>query len=147
VDPFAVVILGGLIALIIWIVLLGKYAPGSGLDQIGWKSARQIYETREALEAEDLHQMLEARNARARARGESEITVEDLELRVVEDVNEQRRRRDEYLADRDLDELLEATNARRRARGLPERTREEVQREFGGSSVGRADARGSDVGD
>jgi hypothetical protein len=132
VDPFAIVILGGLIALILWIVLLGKYAPGSGLDQIGWKSARQVYETREALEAEDLNQMLEARNARRRARGESELTVEDLELQVMQDVNEQRRRRDEYLADRDLDQLLEATNARRRARGQPERTREEVRREFGG---------------
>jgi hypothetical protein len=51
-------------------------------------------------------------------------------MRVVEDMNEQRRRREEYLADRDLNELLEATNARRRARGLPERTREDVKREF-----------------
>jgi hypothetical protein len=54
----------------------------------------------------------------------------------MEDVNEQRRRREAYLADRELDELLEATNARRRARGLPERTREEVQREFGSGARG-----------
>jgi hypothetical protein len=59
------------------------------------------------------------------------MTVADLERRVMEDFNEQRRRREAYLADRELDELLEATNARRRARGLPERTREDVQREFG----------------
>jgi hypothetical protein len=131
VDPFAVVILSGLAGLILWIVLLGKYAPGSGLDQVGWKSAREISETREALEADDLAQMLEARNARRRARGEPEETVEDLELRVMQDLGEQRRRRDEYLADRDLDDLLEATNARRRARGLRDRTREEVRREFG----------------
>jgi len=135
VDPFAVVIFGGLLALIIWILLLGKYAPGSGLDQIGWKSARQIYETREALDAEDLDQMLEASNARRRARGEAERTVEDFEAQVVEDLNDQRRRRDEYLADRDLAELLEATNARRRARGLPERTPEDLKREFGGESA------------
>jgi hypothetical protein len=131
VDPFAVVILSGLVGLILWIVLLGKYAPGSGLDQIGWKSAREISETREALEADDLAQMLEARNARRRARGEPEETVEDLELRVMHDLGEQRRRRDEYLADQDLDQLLAATNARRRARGLPERTRDEVRSEFG----------------
>jgi hypothetical protein len=59
------------------------------------------------------------------------VTVADLELRVSQDLNEQQRRREQYLADRELDELLEATNARRRARGLPERTREDVKREFG----------------
>ena len=75
--------------------------------------------------------MLDAHNARRRRRGEREVTVEDLELQVVQDVNEQQRRRDALLADRELDQLLEATNARRRARGLPERTRDEVQREFG----------------
>jgi hypothetical protein len=131
VDPFAVVLVFGLVALILWVVLLGKYAPGSGLEQLGWKSARQASESREALEAEDLDQMLEAHNARRRARGEREVSVEELEMRVVEEASDQRRRREEYLAGRDLDELLEATNARRRARGLPERTREEVRREFG----------------
>jgi hypothetical protein len=130
VDPFAIVLLGGLVALILWVWLLGKYYPGSGLEQLGLRSAREITETREALDAEDLDQMLAAHNARRRARGEKELTVSDLEARVMEDVNEQRRRRDELLAERELDELLEATNARRRARGLPERTREDARREF-----------------
>jgi hypothetical protein len=141
VDPFAVVLLGALVAGILWVWLLGKYYPGSGLEQLGLKSARQIVETREALEAEDLEQMLAAHNARRRKRGEAEVTVADLEQRVMEDVRDQRLRREEYLADHDLDQLLEATNARRRARGLPERTREEVRREFGGGS-----ARGGDSG-
>jgi hypothetical protein len=132
VDPFALVLLGGLAALILWIWLLGKYYPGSGLEQLGLKSAREITESREALDAEDLEQMLAAHNARRRARGESEVSVSDLELRVMEDVSEQQRRRDRYLADRELDELLEATNARRRARGLPERTRAQAREEFGG---------------
>jgi hypothetical protein len=134
VDPFALVLLGGLVALILWIWLLGKYYPGSGLEQLGLKSAREITETRESLEAEDLQQMLAASNARRRARGEKELTVGDLEMRVMEDVNEQRRRRDAYVADRELDELLEATNARRRARGLPERSRDDARREFGRGS-------------
>ncbi len=129
-DPFVLVLLGGLAALILWIWLLGKYYPGSGLEQLGLKSAREISETREALEAEDLEQMLAAHNARRRKRGEAEVSVSDLELRVVEDINEQRRRSQEYLADRELDELLEVTNARRRARGLPERTREQARQEF-----------------
>jgi hypothetical protein len=131
VDPFAIVLLGGLVAGILWIWLLGKYYPGSGLEQLGLKSAREIVENREALEAEDLQQMLDAHNARRRKRGESEVTVADLELRVLEDTREQQRRREAYLADRELDQLLEVTNARRRARGLPERTAEDARREFG----------------
>jgi hypothetical protein len=131
VDAFALVLLGGLAALILWIWLLGKYYPGSGLEQLGLRSAREISETREALEAEDLEQMLAAHNARRRARGETEVTAADVELRVMEDINEQRRRQHEYLADRELDQLLDATNARRRARGLPERTRAEAREEFG----------------
>ncbi len=134
-DPFALVLLGGLIAGILFFWLLGKYYPGSGLEQLGLKSAREIVETREALDAEDLEQMLSAHNARRRKRGEREVTVADLEQRVMEEVREQRRRQEEYLADRELDQLLEATNARRRARGLPERSREEVLREFGTGST------------
>jgi hypothetical protein len=130
-DPFALVIVGGLVAMILFVLLLGKYAPGSGMEQLDWKSAREIHEKREALEADDLSEMIAAHNRRRRARGEAEVTVEDIEMRVNEDMNEQRRRREAYMADRELDELLELSNARRRARGLPERTREEVQREYG----------------
>jgi hypothetical protein len=131
VDPFAIVLLGGLVAVILWIWLLGKYYPGSGLEQLGLRSAREISESREALEAEDLEQMLRAHNDRRRARGEREMTVADLEMRVMEDQRELRRRREAYLADQELDQLLEATNERRRRRGLPERTRADVEREFG----------------
>jgi hypothetical protein len=138
VDSFAIVVFGALGVLILWVWLLGKYAPGSGLEQVGLRSAREITESRESLEAEDLAQMLEAANARRRRRGEAEVTVADLELQVMNDFNEQQRRRREYLADRDLDELLETTNARRRARGQPERTREDVQREFGTGQAPRS---------
>ncbi len=130
-DPFAIVLLGGLVAMILWVWLLGRHYPGSGLEQLGLKDARGITENREALEAEDLQQMLEAHNARRRRRGESEITVGDLELQVMEDLDDQRRRRNELVAERELDELLEATNARRRARGQPERTRDQARQEFG----------------
>ena len=66
VDPFAIVLLGALAALILWVWLLGKYYPGSGLEQLGLRSAREISENREALDAEDLDQMLTAHNARRR---------------------------------------------------------------------------------
>jgi hypothetical protein len=131
VDPFALVIIGGVVAMILWVVLVGKLSPGSGLDQIGWKSAREVTESKEALEAEDLEQMLEAANARRRARGRPEVTVEQLEMQVVADQRDMQKHREQLDAERELDELLEATNARRRARGLPERTREDALREFG----------------
>jgi hypothetical protein len=134
VDAFAIVMIGALAALLLWIWVLGRYYPGSGMEQLGLRSARQIMEEREQLEAEDLSQMLAAHNERRRRRGKPEVSVSDLELQVHADYEEIRRRREAYLADRELDQLLEATNARRRARGLPERTREDVRREFGGNT-------------
>ena len=53
-DAFAIVLLGALAALLLWVWILGRYYPGSGLEQLGLRSARQITEDREELEAEDL---------------------------------------------------------------------------------------------
>jgi len=137
VDPFAAVILSGLVVTCIAIYLVGRLYPGSGLNEIGMRSAREITETREQLEADDLEQMLAAHNARRRARGQDEVTAGELELRVAKDLREQQARREAHLADTELDQLLEATNARRRARGEAPRTRDQALREFGpGSSDG-----------
>jgi hypothetical protein len=135
VDSFALVLIAGVAVLVLWVWILGRANQSRGMEPFGLRSARQITEEREELEAEDLAQMLQAHNERRRRRGEADVTVADLERRVMEDFNEQRRRREAYLADRELDELLEATNARRRARGLPERTREDVRREFGSGTA------------
>jgi hypothetical protein len=132
VDPFAAIIFGGIALIVVSVWLIGRHYPGSGLEQVGLKSAREIIETREALEAEDFEQMLRAHNARRRARGQEEVTAEEMELSVAAAQRDQERRREEYLADRELDQLLEVTNRRRRARGLPERTREQAREEFGG---------------
>jgi hypothetical protein len=138
VDPFAAIILSGIVVIVVCVWLLGRFYPGSGLEQVGMRSAREIAETREALEAEDLDQMLAAHNARRRSKGEQELSVSELELRVARDVREVEQRREAYLADQDLEQLLAATNARRRARGLQERTREDVRREFQGGPPGKA---------
>lgn len=130
-DPFAAIILGGLVVIVVSVWLVGRHYPGSGLEEMGLRSAREIHETREALEAEDLDQMVAARNARRRARGLPEESTAQLEMRVSADLRDQERRRQAYLEDRELDQLLEATNRRRRARGEPERTREQVREEFG----------------
>lgn len=132
VDPFAAIIFGGIAIIVVTVYLIGRYYPGSGFEQVGLRSAREIIEQREALEAEDLDQMLSAHNARRAARGEAALTADDMELRVVGEKRDQERRREAYLADMELDQLLEATNRRRRARGLAERTREQARDEFGG---------------
>jgi hypothetical protein len=83
VDPFTVVVVGGLAVLVLVFWLLGQYYPGSGLEQLGLRSARELAERREALEAEDLDQMVSAHNARRRARGEPEVTAEEYEARLL----------------------------------------------------------------
>jgi hypothetical protein len=92
VDPFTLVVFGGLAALVLVFWLLGRYYPGSGLEQLGLKSARELQARREELEAEDLDQMLGAHNARRRARGEAEVSAEELEARVLAERSAQRRR-------------------------------------------------------
>jgi hypothetical protein len=131
VDPFAVAIAGLLVGLVLVLIVVGRKASGAGLERVGWKAAREVIEQREALDAQDAEQMVAARNARRRARGEREESLQEIEMQVTAEIGEQRRRREAYLAERDLDQLLEATNARRRAKGLPERTREDALREFG----------------
>jgi hypothetical protein len=92
VDPFTLVVVGGLVALFLVFWLLGRYYPGSGLEQLGLKSAREVIERREELDAEDLDQLVTMRNARKRARGETEESAEEIEARVLREIAEERRR-------------------------------------------------------
>ena len=91
-DSFTLVVVGGLAALLVVFWIIGRYYPGSGLEQLGLQSARQLHEQREALDAEDLDQMLAAHNERRRARGEPEISADELEARVLHERSEQVRR-------------------------------------------------------
>jgi len=91
VDSFTVVVVGGLAVLVLVCWLIGRYYPRSGLEQLGLQSARELTERREALEAEDLDQMLSAHNERRRARGEAEVSAEEVEARVLGELREQRR--------------------------------------------------------
>jgi hypothetical protein len=93
VDPFTLVVVAGLALLVLVFWLLGRYYPGSGLEQLGLRSARELAERREELEAEDLDQMLSAHNARKRAKGEAEVTAEEIEAEVLRRRDEARRRR------------------------------------------------------
>jgi hypothetical protein len=99
VDGFLILVVGGLVAFGLWTSLAHRGEPRAvdphrGSGALGLRSAREITEDRSALEAEDLAQMLEAHNVRRRRRGESERTVQDIEMLVAADVHEQRRRRE-----------------------------------------------------
>lgn len=77
-SPFVAVMLGILLIVVVAIVALGVFYPGSGAEQLGWRSPRAHAEEEAARDDEDLAQMLEAANERRRARGEEELTVEGL---------------------------------------------------------------------
>lgn len=119
-------VIGGLLA---WVVFLGLYHPRSGSDVLDWRPTRSA-EVEAQNEIDDMDQMLEATNARRRARGEGELTEEILEARVMEDQRERRAMRDAYLAGQetegqvaaDVEQMLARVNDGRRRRGEPELT-------------------------
>jgi hypothetical protein len=78
-DAFLAIVLGSIGLALGGFVLLGIFTtPGSGSEQLGWRTSHEHDRTQAVREAEDLEQMLEAANARRRARGETELTVEGL---------------------------------------------------------------------
>jgi hypothetical protein len=85
VEPLtiAMLVLAGL--LLGGIVLLGRFYPGSGAEQLDWRPTRSP-ELEASNEVDDAVQMREAINAKRRARGAPELTEEDLEARVREDL-------------------------------------------------------------
>jgi hypothetical protein len=125
-DPFAAIMLGIVVALLIAILLLGRYHPRSGAELLDWKPARSA-ELEVQNEVDDLEQMLEAANARRRARGESELTEATMRERVAEDLREQNERIERYRDQEDLRQMLEAKNERLRRRGKPEVTEAEFR--------------------
>jgi hypothetical protein len=125
-DPFVVLMFGGLLAIIVALLLLGTFYPGNGTDVLEWKPTRSA-EVEVQNEIDDIDQMLEAANKRRRARGQEELTEESLRADVAEHLNDSHKRRDDYMADLEIVQMLEAKNRRRTAKGLPEMTLEEFK--------------------
>ena len=122
-DPFALIVVGGIAGLIVALLVIGRYHPRSGADVLDWKPTRSV-ETEILLEFEDVDQMIEAQNERRRRRGEPEITEREVRERVAADMRATNARKEAYLAQQDIDEMLAAKNERRRAKGLPDVTEE-----------------------
>ena len=91
-DPFAAIMLGGVALLVIALVLLGHFYPGSGAEQLDWRPTRSA-ELEVQNDIDDLAQMREAINVRRRARGDRELTEEEVQARVAEDLRERIERR------------------------------------------------------
>ncbi len=83
-DPFAAIMLGGVVLLLVALLLLGRFYPGSGAQQLDWRPTRSP-ELEVQNEIDDMDQMREAVNRRRRARGEAELTEQELHERVAED--------------------------------------------------------------
>lgn len=123
---FTLVMVGIFFFMLLFVLLLGRFYPGSGAEQVDWRPTRSP-EVEAQNEVDDLDQMLAAANEKRRRRGRPELTPESVDAAVQEDRRLLAERREAYLAEQDVEQLLEARNARRRARGLPEQSLEEFR--------------------
>lgn len=129
-DPFVLIMTGLVGGLLIFLILLGLFYPGSGAAQLDWRPTRSA-ELEAQNEIDDLDQMLEAANERRRRRGEAELTEESLHADVRAHTREQSKRREDYMADLEVAQMLDRVNERRREKGQPEQTLEEYKAELG----------------
>lgn len=70
--------------LVVVLLLVGHFYPGSSADLVDWKPTRSP-EVEAQNEIDDIQQMLEAQNEMRRRRGAPEMTEADLRKKVAED--------------------------------------------------------------
>jgi|SRR3712207_4651685 len=98
-DPFALIVTGGLAAGVVVLLLIGRFYPGTGAEVLDWKPTRSI-ETEIELELDDIDQMLEAQNERRRRTGRPERTEEDIRAEVAAEEREQAEMKARWEAER-----------------------------------------------
>jgi len=136
-ELFAYVMAGIFVAMIVFVILLGIFYPGSGAEQLQWRPTRTPEQDMEN-EVDDVAQMLEATNERRARRGLEPLTEEGITQRVHSDKREIAKMREQHTLDLELEQVLEARNERRRKRGLPEMTIEELRESLGVPPSGNA---------
>ncbi len=114
-EIFVWVMVGLFVLLIVLILLLGLFYPGSGAEQLDWRPTRSP-EQEAQNEVDDLDQMLEATNAKRRRRGLGELTEAQMHARVHEDEALRRELRGDVPVEEEMRQLREAREARRRMR-------------------------------
>ena len=131
------VIMVGLVGgMLVALILLGLFYPGSGADQVRWRPTRSV-ELEVQNEIDDLDQMLAAANAKRRARGAGELTAEHMHARVAEDRRIADEQREAYLGELEIEQMLAVKNERRARKGLAPITaaeyRAQIETERGGA--------------
>jgi hypothetical protein len=86
-DPFPLIVVGGILLVIAVVIIVAQLYPGSGADILDWRPTRS-YEVELELEAQDVQQMLDAQNEYRRKRGERELTEEDIRFGVAREESE-----------------------------------------------------------
>lgn len=82
-DEFGWLTLGAMALILLVLLALGKWYPGSGAEQVDWRPTRSVEQEVE-LELDDIDQMLEANNERRRASGRPELTEDGLRAEVAD---------------------------------------------------------------
>ena len=93
VDPFPLIVVGGILLVVGVIAVIAQLYPGTGADLLDWRPTRS-YETEIELEMQDVQQMLEAQNRYRRKRGERELTEDDIRFGAAPEVSEKPDERD-----------------------------------------------------
>lgn len=88
---FGLIVFAGLGVVLVALLALGRWYPGTGADVLDWTPTRS-YEDEARLEAEDVEQMLEAQNERRRRDGRPELSEADIVAQVEADEAELRER-------------------------------------------------------
>ena len=114
---FVWVMIGIFAFLVLFVILLGIFYPGTGAEQLKWRPTRSP-ELEAQNEVDDLAQMFEATNAKRRARGERELDQQSIDARLREDNDLRRKMRGDGDADEELRQLREAREFRKRRREM-----------------------------
>jgi hypothetical protein len=115
---FVWIMVGVFAFLIVFVLLLGAFYPGTGAEQLRWRPTRSP-ETDAQNETDDLAQMFEATNAKRRARGARELDEQTIHARLREDDELRAQLRGDPGADEEMRQLRRAREfraARRRTR-------------------------------
>ena len=107
------IIMVGLIGgLVVFVLLLGRFYPGSGAEQLDWRPTRSV-ELEVQNEIDDHDQMRAAINAKRAKRGAPPLGEDEIEQRVARDLRESIARHEDPA---DEAQLRAALEERRRAR-------------------------------
>jgi hypothetical protein len=86
-DSFPLMVLGGIGIVVLALVLIGRFYPGTGADILDWRPTRS-YETEIELEMQDVQQMIDAQNEYRRKRGEPALTEDEVRENVAREESE-----------------------------------------------------------